>query len=55
VRRLHRRLCIFVSFSHGWFGANAASLISGRAGDVDPVTGQPQMSGIPVTIEVLAS
>jgi anaerobic selenocysteine-containing dehydrogenase len=44
-----------VSLPHGWFSANAASLVSGRKGDVDPLTAQPQMSGIPVTIEAIAS
>jgi anaerobic selenocysteine-containing dehydrogenase len=38
-----------VSLPHGWFDANVSALISGRDG-VDPLTGQPQMSGVPVTV-----
>ena len=38
-----------VSLPHGFFETNVAILISGRDG-VDPLTGQPQMSGIPVTV-----
>jgi anaerobic selenocysteine-containing dehydrogenase len=38
-----------VSLPHGWFDANVAVLISNRDG-VDPLTGQPQMSGVPVSV-----
>jgi anaerobic selenocysteine-containing dehydrogenase len=38
-----------VSLPHGWFDTNVAALISGTDG-VDPLTSQPQMSGIAVTV-----
>jgi anaerobic selenocysteine-containing dehydrogenase len=41
-----------VSLNHGWHWANVNALI-GRD-DVDRLTGQPQLTAIPVTIEVAA-
>jgi anaerobic selenocysteine-containing dehydrogenase len=38
-----------VSLPQGWFDANVAMLVSGTHG-VDPLTSQPQMSGIPVSV-----
>jgi anaerobic selenocysteine-containing dehydrogenase len=42
-----------VSLTHGWFRVNVNQLIS--ATGVDPLTGQPQMSGIAVTVESRSS
>jgi anaerobic selenocysteine-containing dehydrogenase len=39
-----------VSLTHGWISTNVNELIS--ANGVDPLTGQPQMSGILVTVEL---
>jgi anaerobic selenocysteine-containing dehydrogenase len=39
-----------VSASHGRFETNAARLVSGRPGKLDPLTAQPQMSAIAVSI-----
>ena len=41
-----------VSLTHGWVAVNVNNLVS--AFGVDPLTGQPQMSGIDVTIEPVA-
>jgi anaerobic selenocysteine-containing dehydrogenase len=38
-----------VSLPHGWLETNVAHLISGKDG-IDPLTGQPPMSGISVTV-----
>jgi anaerobic selenocysteine-containing dehydrogenase len=38
-----------VLLAHGWFDVNVAQLISSRE-PIDPLTGQPVMSGIPVRI-----
>jgi anaerobic selenocysteine-containing dehydrogenase len=40
-----------VSLTHGYFGVNVNQLVSAIA--VDPLTGQPQMSGIAVVVEAL--
>lgn len=39
-----------VSVTHGRAGANTATLVSTRE-DVDPLSGMPRMSGVPVTLE----
>jgi anaerobic selenocysteine-containing dehydrogenase len=44
-----------VSLPHGWIAANVARLVSGRKGAIDPMTGQPQMSGIPVAVRAMSS
>ena len=40
-----------VSLTHGWISTNVNELISAHG--VDPLTGQPQMSGIVVTVELV--
>lgn len=42
-----------VSMSHGWFEANVSHLTSSSI-DVDPLTCQPPMTGIPVRIRAIA-
>jgi predicted molibdopterin-dependent oxidoreductase YjgC len=41
-----------VSMTHGWTAPNVDDLIDRRA-NVDPLTGQPAMSGVPVDIELI--
>jgi anaerobic selenocysteine-containing dehydrogenase len=42
-----------VSLNHGWLQPNVAHLISGV--EIDPLSGQPAQTGVPVTIERLDS
>ncbi|MEZ4333365.1 MAG: molybdopterin-dependent oxidoreductase [Myxococcota bacterium] len=43
-----------VSLAHGWFETNVCALTSSRD-DVDPLTGQPSMTGLPVRIARVAT
>lgn len=50
VARLDARLCAgVVSCTHGAMAVNVARLTSAHA-DLDPETGMPQASGVPVTL-----
>jgi len=42
-----------VSLTHGWADPNVDHLVS-ATDDVDPLTGQPVMTGIPVTVTAIA-
>jgi hypothetical protein len=43
-----------VSMTHGWTAPNVDELVD-RCGDVDPLTGQPAMSGLSVGIVPIAA
>jgi anaerobic selenocysteine-containing dehydrogenase len=43
-----------ISMTHGWTRPNVDDLVS-RTDDIDPLTGQPAMSGIPVSIEPIVA
>jgi anaerobic selenocysteine-containing dehydrogenase len=42
-----------VTLAHGWSG-HSVSVLTSRTSDVDPLTGQPVMSAIPVAIAKIA-
>jgi anaerobic selenocysteine-containing dehydrogenase len=50
---IDRRLAVgSIAVNHGWIHTNVARLIDG-VNDIDPLTGQPAQTGVPVTLERL--